>query len=119
VVSTLPIAQATGGLTLRPKSVVREVLVDNNTGKARGIAFVDRETREEFEATGKVVILAASTLESTRIMLNSKSRLYPNGIGNSSGVVGHYLVDHFGGVGASGYFHTLAGRDPVNEDGKA
>ena len=119
VVSTIPIAQATGRLTLRPNSVVREVLVDNNTGKARGIAYVDRETREEFEAVGKVVILAASTLESTRIMLNSKSRQYPNGLGNSSGVVGHYLVDHFGGVGASGYFHSLAGRDPVNEDGKA
>jgi choline dehydrogenase-like flavoprotein len=52
-------------------------------------------------------------------MLNSKNRQHPNGLGNSSGVLGHYLVDHFGGIGASGYFHVLAGRETVNEDGKA
>jgi choline dehydrogenase-like flavoprotein len=52
-------------------------------------------------------------------LLNSKSRQHPQGLGNSSGVLGHYLVDHFGGIGASGFFHLLAGRDPVNEDGKA
>ncbi|HJZ69539.1 MAG TPA: GMC oxidoreductase, partial [Blastocatellia bacterium] len=72
----------------------------------------------EYEALGKVIVLGASTLESTRILLNSKSRQHPNGLGNSSGVLGHYLMDHFGGIGASGYFNVLAGRDPVNEDGK-
>jgi choline dehydrogenase-like flavoprotein len=119
IASTLPIAAATGRLTLRPNSIVRHIVTDNNTGKARGVAFVDRATRQENEAYAKVIIVAASTLESTRILLNSKSRQHPQGLGNSSGVLGHYLVDHFGGVGASGFFPVLAGRDPVNEDGKA
>jgi len=118
VASTLPAAQATGRLTLRPNSVVRHITVDNNTGRAKGVAFVDRVTYQEFEAQGKVIVVAASTLESTRLLLNSKSRQHPQGLGNSSGVLGHYLVDHFGGIGASGFFHILAGRDPVNEDGK-
>jgi choline dehydrogenase-like flavoprotein len=117
--STLPAAAATGRMTLRPNSVVRHVTVDNRTGKADGVAFVDRVTREEFEVKARVVVLAASTLESTRIMLNSKSRQHPSGLGNSSGKLGHYLMDHFGGIGASGYFHILAGKDAMNEDGKA
>jgi choline dehydrogenase-like flavoprotein len=119
VSSTLPIAAATGRMTLRPNSVVRQLIVDTKTGKAKGVAFVDRVTRQEYEAFGRTVIVAASTLESTRLLLNSKSRQHPNGLGNSSGVLGHYLVDHFGGIGASGQFSVLASRDPVNEDGKA
>jgi choline dehydrogenase-like flavoprotein len=119
VVSTLPAAAATGRMVLRPNSVVRHIIVDTNTGNAKGVAFVDRVTFQEQEAFGKLVIVAASTLESTRILLNSKSRQHANGLGNSSGALGHYLVDHFGGIGASGYFEVLAGRDPVNEDGKA
>jgi choline dehydrogenase-like flavoprotein len=106
-------------MTLRPNSVVRHLITDTNTGKAKGVAFVDRVTYQEQEAFGRVIIVAASTLESTRILLNSKSRQHPNGFGNSSGVLGHYLVDHWGGIGAGGHFHMLAGRDPVNEDGKA
>jgi choline dehydrogenase-like flavoprotein len=116
--STLPVAEATGRMTLRPNSVVRQITVDPNTGKAKGVAFVDRVTRTEYEALGKIIVLGASTLESTRILFNSKSRQHPNGLGNSSGSMGHYLMDHFGGIGASGYFKVLAGRDPVNEDGK-
>jgi len=119
LVSTLPLAEATGRMTLRPNSVVRHLTVDTNTGKAKGVAFVDRVTYQEQEAFGKVIIVAASTLESTRILFNSKSRQHPNGLGNSSGVLGHYLVDHWGGIGAGGFFNMLAGRDPVNEDGKA
>lgn len=119
IASTLPLAAATGRMTLRPNSIVRHIITDTNTGKAKGVAIVDRVTHEEFEAFGKVVIVAASALESTRILLNSKSRQHPNGLGNSSGVLGRYLVDHFGGVGASGFFHQLAGRDTINEDGKA
>ena len=119
LVSTLPIAQATGRMTLRPNSVVRHIIIDTNTGKAKGVAFLDRITHQELEAFAKVIVVAASTLESTRILLNSKSRQHPNGLGNSSGVLGHYLVDHWGGIGAGGFFNTLAGRDPVNEDGKA
>jgi ferredoxin len=77
IASTLPIAAATGRLTLRPNSIVRHIVTDNNTGKARGVAFVDRATRQENEAYAKVIIVAASTLESTRILLNSKSRQHP------------------------------------------
>ncbi|HMG35598.1 MAG TPA: GMC family oxidoreductase [Blastocatellia bacterium] len=117
--STLPVAHATGRLTLRTNAVVRHVIVDSNSGRAKGIAFVDRVTGREEEVSGKVVVLGASCLETTRILLNSKSRQYPAGLGNSSGVLGHYLMDHFGGIGAYGYFNILAGRDPVNEDGKA
>ena len=119
VASTLPAAAETGRMTLRPNSVVRHIIIDTNTGKAKGVAAVDRVTFQELEFFGKTIIVAASTLESTRLLLNSKSRQHPRGLGNSSGVLGHYLVDHFGGIGASGVFHTLAGRDPVNEDGKA
>src|SRR5262249_6375577 len=117
--STLPVAHATGRLTLRTNAVVRHVIVDSNSGRAKGIAFVDRVTGREEEVSGKVVVLGASCLETTRILLNSKSRQYPAGLGNSSGVLGHYLMDHFGGIGAYGYFNILAGRGPVNEDGKA
>jgi choline dehydrogenase-like flavoprotein len=80
---------------------------------------VDRLTRQELEFFGKVIIVAGSTLESTRLLLNSKSRQHPTGLGNSSGVLGHYLVDHFGGTGAAGVLPMFAGRDPVNEDGKS
>ncbi|HXG66578.1 MAG TPA: GMC family oxidoreductase [Blastocatellia bacterium] len=119
VASTLPVAMATGRMTLRTNAVVRHILIDPDTGKAKGVAVVDRETRREYEEFGKIIVVAASALESTRLLLNSKSRQHPNGLGNSSGVLGHYLVDHFGGISASGYFPTLAGREPVNEDGKA
>jgi choline dehydrogenase-like flavoprotein len=119
IASTLPIAAATGLMTLRPNSIVRHVIIDPDSGRARGVAFVDRLTRQEYEAYGRVIILAASALETTRIMLNSKSRQHPNGLGNSSGVLGHYLMDHFGGISATGYFSQLADREPANEDGKA
>jgi glucoside 3-dehydrogenase (cytochrome c) catalytic subunit len=117
--STLPAAKETGRLTLRPNSIVRQINVDPDTGKAKGVAVVDRLTRQELEFSGRVIVVAASTLESTRLLLNSKSRQYPNGLGNSSGVLGHYLVDHFGGTGASGLFPMFAGRDTINEDGKS
>ncbi len=117
--STLPAAKATGRMTLRTNSVVRHITIDTNTGNAKGVAVVDRLTRQEAEFFGKVIIVAASTLESTRLLLNSKSRRHPNGLGNSSGVLGHYLVDHFGGTGATGVFPMFAGRDTVNEDGKS
>ncbi|MBL8190418.1 MAG: GMC family oxidoreductase, partial [Acidobacteria bacterium] len=117
--STLPAANETKRLTLRTNSIVRHITIDTNTGKANGVAVVDRLTHQELEFRGKVIIVAGSTLESTRLLLNSKSRQHPNGLGNSSGVLGHYLVDHFGGTGASGLMPMLAGREPVNEDGKS
>ncbi len=117
--ATLPAAAATGKMTLRPNSVVRHITVNPDNGQAKGVAVVDRLTREEIEFTGRVIIVAGSTLESTRLLLNSTSRQHPRGLGNSSGVLGHYLVDHFGGTGASGFLPMLAGRETINEDGKS
>src|SRR5260370_24348187 len=91
IASTLPLAAATGRLTLRPNSIVRHIVTDRNTGKAKAVAFVDRVTRQEYEAEAKVIVLAASTLESTRILLNSRSERHPQGMGNSSGMLGHYV----------------------------
>src|SRR5260370_38519065 len=84
IASTLPLAAATGRLTLRPNSIVRHVVTDRNTGKAKGVAFVDRVTRDEYEVEAKVIVLAASTLESTPILLNSRPQQHPQGLGNRS-----------------------------------
>lgn len=111
-------AQETGNLTLRSDAVVREVLIDPRTGKAKGVSYVDRRTKRDYEAHGSIVILGASTLESTRILLNSKSRLHPNGLANSSGVLGHYLHDHTWGVSFTGLVKSMKGREIINEDGR-
>ena len=84
----LPDALATGNLTIVPNAVVRDITLDKNTGRVNGANFLDRHSRREMHAKGKVVVLGASCLESTRILLNS-------GIANSSGVLGHYLHDQF------------------------
>jgi choline dehydrogenase-like flavoprotein len=106
--STLPAAERTGRLTLVSDAVVSHVEVDDE-GRCRSVAYVDRVSRAQREAFGKLVILCASTLESTRIMLNSRSGRHPNGIGNSSGVLGHYLMDHVMGGGARGTLPVLKG----------
>ena len=109
-------AMDTGHLTLRPNSVAHEVLVDKDTGKARGVAFVDAVTRQSYEAKAKVVILAASTLESARLMLLSRSAQHPNGIGNSSGHVGHNFCEHVMGPGVTGLVKELVGKQPPTLD---
>jgi choline dehydrogenase-like flavoprotein len=111
-------AQDTGNLELRPNSTVAEVLVDPTSGLARGVRVIDSVTRQVHEFTARVVVLAASTLESTRLLLNSKSRHYPNGLANSSGVVGHYFCEHIMGPGARGFLPMLRGRDVTNDDGR-
>jgi choline dehydrogenase-like flavoprotein len=111
-------AMDTGNLTLRTNSVVREVAVDPSSGKASGVHFVDAATRQEYTAKAKVVILAASTLESARIMLLSKSRLYPTGIGNSSTHVGHNFCEHFMGPGVTGQMEELIGKSATLDDGR-
>src|SRR6266481_3751659 len=92
-------AMDTGNLTLRTNSIAYEVTVDKKTGKASGVAFVDAETGKSYEAKAKVVVVAASTLESARLLLLSKSNQHPNGIGNSSGHVGHNFSEHVMGPG--------------------
>jgi choline dehydrogenase-like flavoprotein len=116
--STLPAAQRTGRSTLVPNAVVREVLVDKNTGRARGVAYVDAVTREHREVYARAVVLCAGTLESTRILLNSRSAAGAEGLANSSGVLGHYLMDHVGGGGASGTMPMLDSK-VLEQDGRA
>jgi choline dehydrogenase-like flavoprotein len=111
-------AMDTGNLTLRTNSTAHEVLVDPNTGRARGVAFVDSVSRKSLEAKAKVVILAASTLESARLMLLSKSPQHPNGIGNSSGHVGHNFCEHLMGPGVTGLVKELVGKPHTIEDGR-
>ncbi len=95
--STLADALKTGLLTLWTKSPVRSVTIDSS-GKATGVTGVRRATGELFEVTGRIIFLCASALESTRILLNSTSAMFPDGLGNSSGVLGHYLMDHVSGI---------------------
>ena len=111
-------AMDTGNLTLRTNSTAHEVLVDPKTGRARGVAFVDSVSRKSLEAKAKVVILAASTLESARLMLLSKSPQHPNGIGNSSGHVGHNFCEHLMGPGVTGLVKELVGKPHTIEDGR-
>jgi glucoside 3-dehydrogenase (cytochrome c) catalytic subunit len=111
-------ARDTGNLQLRPNSTVAEVLVDAATGKASGVRVIDSVSRTVYDFRAKVVVLAASTLESTRLLLNSKSQQYPNGLANSSGVVGHYFCEHIMGPGANGFLPMLRGRAATLDDGR-
>ena len=79
---------ASGNLTIVPNAVVREITVDKNTGRVNGAHFVDRQSKREMHAKARAVVVGASCLESTRILLNSR-------IANSSGTLGHYLHDQF------------------------
>lgn len=99
---TLPDAQATGNMTFKPNSVVHSIIYDEEKGKASGVRVINAETKEVTEYFARVIFLCASTLPSTQIMLNSTSESFPNGIANSSGMLGHHLMDHFMiGFGAS------------------
>ncbi|HWZ98557.1 MAG TPA: GMC family oxidoreductase [Candidatus Dormibacteraeota bacterium] len=100
--STLPAAAKTGKLTIRPYSVVRNVMFDSAKRRATGLQVIDAQTKETMEYKGRIIFLCASTLESTRLMLNSATSEFPNGLGNSSGELGHNLMDHHMGSGAGG-----------------
>jgi len=111
----LPPALKTGNLEILTDAMVREVTVDD-TGKATGVLYVNRLNRDHVEVKGKIVVLAASGCETTRILLNSKSRRYPNGLANSSGVVGQSLMDTVG-VSVSGFVPEMMDLPDHNEDG--
>ena len=113
--SLLPLAMATGRLDLRLNAVVRAVFTRPD-GHARGVSFIDRYTFKEEEAYGRVVVLAASAIETARILLNSKSGSFPDGLANSSGQVGRNLVENVTAF-ARGSFPDAAGRPVTNEDG--
>lgn len=111
-------ALGTGKLTVRTNSTVYEVEIDTATGKAKGVAFMDSVSKKVLGARAKVVVLGASTLESTRILLNSRSRQHPNGLGNSSGHLGHNLAEHVMGPRVEGIYKPRVGGERRNEDGR-
>jgi choline dehydrogenase-like flavoprotein len=111
----LPPAMSTGNLDIVTQAMVREVELDQR-GLASGVVFVDRATGQEHRAKARVVVLAASACESVRIMLNSKSARFPQGLANSSGKVGKYLMDTVGSS-VSGQIPLLENLPPQNEDG--
>jgi len=99
---TLPAAQATGNLTIRPYSIVQSIIYDDKKGKATGVRIIDAETNQSYEFHSKIIFCNASTLSSTQILLNSTSSRFKNGLGNDSGELGHNLMDHTYRVGAMG-----------------
>jgi choline dehydrogenase-like flavoprotein len=111
-------AMDTGNLTLKTNAVVRHITVDGNTGKANGVSFIDAITMKEYVARGKVIVLAASTLESARLLLLSKSRVHPGGLANSSGHVGHNFCEHILGPRILGQMKELVGKPATLDDGR-
>jgi choline dehydrogenase-like flavoprotein len=108
-------AMKTGNLTVIANAMVREVLT-NDEGLATGVSYINTEDMQEYQVKGKIVILGASAAESARLLLNSKSSKHPNGLANSSNVVGKYLHDSTGS-GAGGWLPQLMDRKRYNEDG--
>jgi choline dehydrogenase-like flavoprotein len=104
VSSTLPAAERTGNLTLRPDSIVHQITYDPDTKKATGVKVIDRITKEVYEFKAKVIFLCASAIASTSILMQSKSDRFPNGMGNDSDQLGRNIMDHHLGVGARGNF---------------
>jgi choline dehydrogenase-like flavoprotein len=102
--ATLPAARSTGNLTLRTDAIVSEVIYDKDKQRASGVRIIDRNTKQTEEYFAKIIFLNASTIGTTYILLNSTSERFPDGFGNDSGVIGHYLMDHHFEVGAYGIF---------------
>jgi choline dehydrogenase-like flavoprotein len=112
----IPAVNGGGQVDLYVNSMVRSVLTDDE-GKATGVSFINKEDRKEYELKGRSVVLGASACSTARILLNSKSKQHPNGLGNSSDLVGRYLHDSTGG-GRSGFVPALMNRKTdYNEDG--
>jgi choline dehydrogenase-like flavoprotein len=111
----LPPALATGNLDILTDAMVREVTLGRD-GKANGVTYVDKKTGKDRHANGRVIVLAASGCESARILLNSKTALFPNGLANSSGKVGSYLMDTVGSD-LQGQIPALENCPAYNEDG--
>ena len=116
--ATLPVAAETGNMTLRPNSIVHEIIFDKAAGKASGVRVKDRITGEEIEFSARIIFCNASTVGTTAILLNSRSETFPDGLGNSSGELGHNMMDHHYGMGASGELEGFEdtyykGRKPV------
>jgi choline dehydrogenase-like flavoprotein len=106
--STLPAAMATGKLTVRPWSIVTKILYDKDTKKATGVEVLDAESKKTYQYFSKIIFLNASTFNSAWILMNSATDVWPDGLGSSSGELGHNIMDHHLGVSASG---TVEGYD--------
>lgn len=100
--ATLPAARATGNLTIITDAIVHSVVYDERNDRARGVRVIDANTREAREYSARLIFLCASTLATAQILLNSKSRRFPTGVANSSGELGHNLMDHISKAGARG-----------------
>jgi len=111
----LPPALKTGKLTLITGAMAREILVSKD-GRAEGVSYIDKATRSEKRVNARAIVVAASACESARLLLNSKSSAFPNGIANSSGTVGRYLTDSVGSDG-HGHIPALEKIPPHNHDG--
>ena len=108
-------AQMTGNLEIRTNAMVREVLTGPD-GRAAGVSYIDKKTRKEVQVSGKVIVLAASSCETARLLLNSRSSRSPNGLANSSGLVGRYLMDTVMSD-VSGFVPKMMDLPAHNEDG--
>ena len=107
---TLPAAAVTGNLTLQPDAVVHSLIYHEGKNRVTGVRVVDANTRKTTEYFAKVVFLCASTLNSTALLLNTRSARFPNGLGNDSGELGHNLMDHHNGGGATASYSGLSDR---------
>lgn len=113
--ATLPAAARTGNLTLIPNAQAQEVIYDPETKKATGVRMVDMQSGDQVFISARIVFVCASTLGTAQILLNSRSESYPNGIGNMGNVLGHYLMDHVSGAGATA---TVEGYDDLYYSGR-
>jgi choline dehydrogenase-like flavoprotein len=100
--STLPAAMKTGNLTVRPWSIVTQIIFDKDTQKAKGVEVLDAETNKTYEFYSKIVFLNASALNSAWVLMNSSTNIWPGGLGSSCGELGHNIMDHHYNVGVSG-----------------
>jgi choline dehydrogenase-like flavoprotein len=108
--TTVPDALRTGNCTLISNAMVHKVLMDESSNRVKGVLYVDRNTKQTRQLYARVVVLCAQTQESTRILLNSSTFDYPNGLANSSGVLGHYLTAHVRSGGGAGEFPSFGER---------
>ena len=111
----IPVAKATGRFTLIANAMARELILGSN-GKIEAVSYIDKATGREVRIRAKAFVVAASACETARLLLNSRSSSFPNGLGNSSGVVGRYLTDSVGSD-LAGYFPQLEGMPAHNHDG--
>jgi choline dehydrogenase-like flavoprotein len=115
--SIIPKLVGRPNFTLRTHAAAYRVLMDPRTNRARGVSYIDTQNRQEYEVYGRAVVLGAGAMESTRILFNSRTREHPAGLANSSGMLGHYLMDTIKSGFVSGYLPELKGTPVLNDDG--